>query len=377
MEGLENIYRLGFKELASLRHDLVLIVLIVYAFTVGIYVPATGTGFDLRNASVAIVDEDRSQLSQRIADGFLEPYFQAVRFLRVEDIDTAMDAGRYTFVIDIPPNYQADVLAGRKPDIQVNVDATAMSQAGIGAGYVKRILTQELERFLQGRYPAESARPAVESDVRVLFNPNLESGWFMGVMQMVNWITMLAIVLTGAALIREREHGTIDHLLVMPVTPFQIILAKTWSNGIVIVAAAGLSLWLIVMGALRVPVLGSIPLFFFGVVFYLFCLSAIGTYLGTVARSMPQLGLLFIPIVIPMLLLSGGFTPLDSMPRAIRTIMTFSPSTHFVEFATAVLFRGAGLAEVWQAIVSMAGIGLVFFIGALFRFRKSIAASHA
>lgn len=376
MQGLENIYRLGLKELISLRHDIVLIVLMIYAFTIGIYVPATGSGLDLRNASVAMVDEDRSQLSARIADGFLPPYFQAIQKLQLDEIDKAMDAGRYTFVIDIPPNYQADVLAGRRPDIQVNVDATAMSQAGIGAGYVKRILTDELEHFLRGRTTKISPAP-VASDVRIVFNPNLESGWFMGVMQMINWITMLAVVLTGAALIREREHGTIDHLLVMPVTPVQIILAKTWASGLVIVIAAGLSLWLIIIGALHVPVAGSIPLFLFGIVVYLFSLSAIGVYLGTVARSMPQLGLLFIPVVIPMLLLSGGFTPLDSMPEAIQTAMKFSPSTHFVEFATAVLFRGASLAEVWQAGLSMAALGAVFFTGALLRFRKSIAARHA
>ena len=134
MQGLENIYRLGLKELISLRHDAVLIVLMIYAFTIGIYVPATGSGLDLRNASVAIVDEDRSQLSARIADAFLPPYFQAVQNLELDEIDKVMDAGEYTFVIDIPPSYQADVLAGRTPDIQVNVDATAMSQVGIGAG---------------------------------------------------------------------------------------------------------------------------------------------------------------------------------------------------------------------------------------------------
>jgi ABC-2 type transport system permease protein len=371
MRSLSIVYRLGLKELISLRHDKVLIVLIVYAFTIAIYLPATSSGLELRNASVAIVDEDGSYLSRRIADAFLAPYFQPPRRLAINQIDAAMDAGRYTFVLDIPPNFQSDILAGRRPDLQLNIDATAVSQAGIGAGYIKKILADELIDFVEGR----RANPAlaVETSVRVLFNPNLDSRRFVGVMQIINMITMLAIVLSGAALVREREHGTIDHLLVMPLSPFQIMAAKIWANGLVIVAAATLSLILVIGGLLQVPITGSIPLYLAGTVLYLFSANAIGIFLATVARTMPQLGLLFIPIMIPMIVLSGGFTPLDSMPEAVQLIMQISPTTHFVEFATAVLFRAAGIEHVWNSILAMAGIGLVFFVSALLRFRSTVA----
>jgi ABC-2 type transport system permease protein len=371
MRHLKNIYRLGVKELVSVRHDTVLVVLIVYAFTISVYVPATGTGLELRNASVAIVDEDGSPLSARIGEAFLLPFFLPPQRISIADIDRAMDAGRYTFVIDIPPDFQADVLAGRQPALQLNVDATAMSQAGIGAGFIRSILTEEVDEFLRGRY--ESPPLPVETVVRALFNPNLDASWFVAVTQIINIITYLSIVLSGAALIREREHGTLDHLLVMPLTPLEIMLAKVWANGLFIVAAATLSLLLVVIGALRVPVAGSIPLFVSGTVIYLFSVTSIGIFLATVAQSMPQLGLLFIPIVFPMVLLSGGFTPLDSMPEVIRTIMMFSPTTHFVEFATAILFRGAGFGVVWQSFAAVAAIGAVFFMGALLRFRASVA----
>ena len=160
-------------------------------------------------------------------------------------MDAAMDEGRQTFVIDIPPEFQSDVLAGHRPTIQLNVDATAMTQAGNGARYVQSIIAQEIETFLNER-GATTERP-VELVVRAKFNPNLESAWFMAVMQIVNNLTLLAIVLTGAAVIREREHGTIEHLLVMPLRPFEIMLAKVWANGLVIVIAANLSLWLVVI----------------------------------------------------------------------------------------------------------------------------------
>ena len=371
MRSLKNIYHLGIKELISLRYDAVLIFLILYSFTVLIYLAATSGGLELRNASIAMVDEDRSPLSYRIHDAFLEPYFQKPEYLTISEIDNAMDSSIFTFVVDIPPDFQADLLAGRKPDIQVNVDATAMSQAGIGTGYINEIITEEIMEFLRG-YRVDPKQP-VGIAMRVKFNPNLKSSWFMSIMEIINVITMLSMLLAGAAIVREREHGTIDHLLVMPLTPFEIMCAKFWSNSSVIVLASLLSLLLLVEGILRVPLKGSIPLFLFGTVLYLFSTTSIGIFLATIARSMPQLGLLTIIVIFPMIALSGGYTPLDSMPEPIRILMMFSPTTHFVGFAQAVLFRAAGIDVVWSHFVTEAAIGAVFFIGALLRFRKTIS----
>lgn len=367
---LKNIYHLGVKELISLRYDAVLILLILYSFTVLIYLAATSGGLELRNASIAIVDEDRSPISYRIYDAFLEPFFQNPQYLTISEIDKAMDSSTFTFVVDIPPDFQVDLLAGRNPDIQVNIDATAMSQAGIGTGYIYEIISEEIMEFLRG-YRAD-LKPQVEVAMRVKFNPNLKSSWFMSIMEIINVITMLSMLLAGAAIVREREHGTIDHLLVMPLTPFEIISAKFWSNSLVIVFASLLSLLLLVQGILGVPLKGSIPLFLSGTVLYLFSTTSIGIFLATVARSMPQLGLLTIIVIFPMIALSGGYTPLDTMPEPIRWLMTLSPTTHFVSFAQAVLFRAAGLDVVWSDFVTEAAIGAIFFIGALLRFRRTI-----
>ena len=183
----------------------------------------------------------------------------------------------------------------------------------------------------------------VKLDVRIAFNPNLTSAWFMSVMGLINNVTMLAIILAGAAIVREREHGTMDHLLVMPLTPFEIAISKIWSNGLVIVVAVASSLAFVIRGLLGVPIAGSVPLFLAGVAIYVFFATAIGIFLGTVARSMPQLGLLYMLVAIPMNMLSGSNTPLESMPPFLRTVMQASPSTHFVSFAQAILYRGAGL----------------------------------
>ncbi|HTS54041.1 MAG TPA: ABC transporter permease [Burkholderiales bacterium] len=373
-ERLQSILWLGRKELASLARDAAMVGLILYAFTYAVYGPAKGAQMELRNASVAIVDEDRSELSGRITDALLPPFFKRPRQIGLNEVDSAMDAGRYTFVIDIPPRFQADLEGGRNPTIQLNVDATAMSQAGRGAGYIQSIIAQEVERF---RGTPSAAQSPVRLVTRAKFNPNLTETWFLGVSQIINNITMLAIILSGAAVVREREHGTIEHLLVMPLTPSDIMLAKVWSSALVIVVVATLSLLLVVQGMLDVPIAGSVPLFMAGTGIYMFSVASLGIFLATIARSMPQFGLLALPVFLVLNMLSGGTTPLDSMPQWLQKTMQFSPTTHFVSLSMAILYRGAGFAAVWHNFAAVAGMGLVFFLGALVRFRKTVSVIQA
>jgi len=224
MRKASNIFWLGVKELRSFLHDLVLLGLVVYAFSLAVTMQARSFSQELHNASIAIVDEDRSELSRRIAHAFLPPMFQPPQEIAERDIVPMMNMGRYTFVIDVPPNFQRDVQAGRRPGLQVDVDATAMVQAGLGSGYAQQIISTEIADFLSRSEGAPLS--SVNLDVRIAFNPNITTAWFTAVMGIINNVTMLAIILAGAAIVREREHGTMDHLLVMPLTPFEIAMSK-------------------------------------------------------------------------------------------------------------------------------------------------------
>ena len=371
MQKAANIYWLGVKELRSFSHDFVLLGLVVYAFSLAIILQAGSNSQELHNASISIVDEDHSELSRRIAHAFFPPLYQYPQLIAERDIIPLMNQGRYTFVIDIPPDFERYVLAGQQPGLQINVDATAMVQAGLGSGYAQQIITTEIADFLSH---AEGVKlSTVNLDVRIAFNPNLTTAWFTSVMAVINNVTMLAIILAGAAVVREREHGTMDHLLVMPLTPFEIAMSKVWANGLVITVAVGLSLYLVLRLMLGIPIAGSVPLFMVGVVIYLFFATAIGIFLGTVARSMPQLGLLYMLVFLPMNMLSGSNTPLESMPPWLAKAMQISPSTHFVAFAQAILYRGAGLDVVWPQFLAVAGIGALFFGLAILRFRSVVA----
>jgi ABC-2 type transport system permease protein len=375
LNTFSNIFWLGTKELRSFFRDFVLLGLVIYTFSFAVYVQGHSNAQELNNGSVGFVDEDNSELSRRMIAVLLPPYFKTPIPIANGDVDHLMNTAAYTFVIVIPPNFEKDVLAGRSPEVQVNVDATAMVTAGLGYGYIQQILTTEVDNFVsrnEGAFQSRAqnvAKSPVTLAVRVAFNPNVTTAWFTSVMGIVNNVTMLAIILAGAAIIREREHGTMDHLLVMPVTPFEIAMSKIWANGLVITVAVALSLAIVVREALKIPIVGSVPLFISGVAVYLFFATAIGIFLATVARSMPQLGLLYILVAMPMNILSGSNTPLESMPPILSSIMMFSPSTHFVMFAQSILFRGAGFALVWPQFLFVAFIGGLFLFLALIRFR--------
>lgn len=366
-----NIYRLGVKELWSLWRDPIMLVLIVYTFTLSVYSSASAIPETLHNAPIAIVDEDDSPLSARIVSAFYPPQFTRPAMVTLAQVDPGMDEGLYTFVLNIPPNFQREVLAGRAPELQLNVDATRMSQAFSGSGYVQQIVRSEVDEFVQ-RYRGSATAP-VELALRARFNPALEKAWFGALMQIINNVTLLSLILTGAALIREREHGTIEHLLVMPVTPTEIMLAKVWAMALVVLVAAAVSLIGVVRGFMGVPIEGSVPLFLVGAALSLFATTSMGIFLATVARSMPQFGMLVVLTVLPLQMLSGGMTPRESMPELVQTLMLAAPTTHFVELGQAILFRGAGLDVVWRPFFWLLVIGSALFAYSLGRFRKTVA----
>jgi ABC-2 type transport system permease protein len=366
-----NIYRLVIKELRSIRADPMMLVLVVYTFTVAVYTVATGASTEATDLTVGVVDEDNSDLSHRLVDALNPPLFKRPVLINADEIDANMNDGRLIFVLEIPPSFESKLLAGRDPSLQINVDATAMAKAGNGAVYLQTIIAQEIAKFQAGREGATSQPANVV--IRAKFNPDMYAYWFSSVMQIVNNITMLAVILTGAALIREREQGTVEHLLVMPVVPAEIMLSKIIANGLVILIAAGLSLALVVQWLLKVPIAGSLALFLAGATLYALTVAALGILLGTIATTMGQFALLAAPVLLVMQLLSGGATPMESMPVWLQHVMrVISPTPHFVAFSQAVLYRGADLSIVWPELVAMAVIGSIYFAFALSRFRRVI-----
>jgi ABC-2 type transport system permease protein len=371
VRSLSNIFWLGTKELRTLSKDTMMILFIIWSFGVSIYTQSTGAGETVNNAAVAIVDEDNSSLSRSIAGLFYPPYFQAAKTIGAADIDRAMDEGLYTFVVVIPPRFEADARKGRDIEVQVNVDATAVQQASLGAGYIQSMVTDKVERY---RQEAEQTTGLSSNLViRRAFNPNGTQSWFRAIVGLADQLSMLIIILTGAALLREREHGTIEHLLVMPLTAFEIALAKVWSNGVVIIVGFIFSLLFVIEGLLDVPIAGSRGLLVLGTVIYVFATAAIGIFLGTLARTMAQFALLMMMTVMPMMMLSGGMSPIESQPQWVQYVTWFFPSRHYVSFTQAIVYRGADLGIVWKEFLTVLVMGVTFLSVSLVLFRRSVA----
>ncbi|MFY0610323.1 MAG: ABC transporter permease [Hyphomicrobiaceae bacterium] len=374
MRAMLNIFWLGTKEVRSLSRDIVMISLIIWAFGPGLMMRAAGIKETVNNASVAFVDEDRSALSRSLMKTLTKPYFKQSELIKVRDIDQAMDNSRYTFVVVIPPNFEGDIRRRRSPEIQLNIDATAVTLAGTGASYIQAMIQKRIADY--ARRSDALSRSAVDIVVRRAFNPNGIQVWFQAIVALLDQVSILTIALTGAALLREREHGTIEHLLVMPLSAFEIAMAKVVANGLIILLAFGVSMIFVVEYGLGVPIAGSRPLLFLGAALYLFSAAAIGIFLGTIARTMAQFALLMLMTIMPLLMLSGGMTPIESQPDWLQPITNLLPSRHYMEFAQAVVFRGASLSVVWPQLVALTGLGAIFFTGSMLLFRRSIAAAR-
>ena len=370
MRTLKTIWHLTVKEWRSLFGDPMLVLMIVFVFSATIYSVAKGVSSDVKNATVAIIDADRSALSYQIRDAIQAPFFKPPLDIRREEVDKAMDAGDYIFVLDIPPNFQRDVLAGRSPDVQLLIDATTMTQAGVGASYLTQIFQRQISSFLQQQGAA--AMMPVQPVINIEFNPNSLSEWYMPVMEVGNMITLLSLVLVGAAVIRERERGTIEHLLVMPVKSAEIVLAKIIANGLVVCTIALLSMHFMVGGLLQVPLLGSLTLFALGAGLFMFSIASLAVMLATLAPTMPQYSLLMMPVYIIALMFSGSSSPRSNMPETAQWISEYWPTTQFMTLAQNVLLRGAGFDVVWPQMVAMTISGALFLGFALFRFRRML-----
>ncbi|PFG09043.1 MULTISPECIES: ABC transporter permease [unclassified Marinobacter] len=373
MKRLANIFWLAGKELKSVLGDPVMVILILWSFVVAVILEASGAGDTVYNAAIAIVDEDHSSLTRQVRDALEPPWFQPPIVISSDQVAAEMDAGRIMFVLSFPPGFEADVIAGLMPAAQLEVDATAVSQAELGTDYITNILISESREFLSGS--PEAPEPSVQLELRRAFNPNGNPVWFKAVSSLLNQLSLLTIALTGAAMLREREQGTIEHLMVMPLTPFEIALSKVLANVVVVLGAFTLSLVFVVQQILKVPVAGSVPLLLAGTTVYLAAAAAIGMFLGTMARSMAQFALLVIMVIIPIIMLSGGMGAIESQPDIVQRLTLALPSRHFLAFAKAVVFRGAGPDTVWFELSMMAGLGIAFFGASLALFRRSMSLS--
>ena len=366
------------KELLQLSRDLALVFVIVYAFTVDIYIAGSGVSFQLNHAAVVVMDGDHSMASRELIYRFRPPHFRldgevsgAAEGIRL------LDQGKAMALLDIPPDFQRLLLEGRSTGVQMQIDTSNAVLGTLAAGYAGQIVGKYgLEAALTRTGLTEESLdmlPRIEDRHRVWYNPNQNDAWFIAIAELMTVITVLSIVLPAAATVREKERGTIEQLAVSPLTPIQILLPKVLSMMLVILVGTAVSVFLILDSVFDVPFKGSLPLFFAVTILYVFSTAGIGLVAATLTRNLAQVGMLTILILAPIILLSGAWTPPEAMPAGLRQAMFLSPLYYYIEMGYAILLKGAGLDILWDSLLGLTLLGIVIFSFGVWRFKRQFS----
>jgi ABC-2 type transport system permease protein len=370
-----RIIAMTVKELKQLMRDPVLLLIIAYFFTADIYMAGDGINMNLRNASLMVIDHDHSAASRELIYRFRQPYFDFKGEISGKsEAENLLNAGRILAVLDIPENFNSLLLQGKPTAVQFQVDTSNTVLGTLATSYAKEISMDFGHDFVikrLGLNPGQMGSiPTIQNRYRVLYNPNRIDSWFMSVSELFTAITILSMMLPAAAAVREKERGTIEQLAVSPLSSFQILLPKVISMGLVILLGVAVSMYLIIIPVFHTPFKGSIGLFFTVTAIYVFTTSGLGLFIATVSRSLGQVSMLVLLLLLPIILLSGAWTPPEAMPQAIHWAMYISPLYYYNEIIYAILLKGARIDILWDSLLGLTILGVVFFSFGVWRFRR-------
>ncbi len=359
------------KEIRQLLRDVPLLLFLIYAFTIEIYLAGSGGALELNRAKVIVHDADRTDASRDLIYRFMPPYFEMAG--EVRDIRTGLamlDRGDALVLLDVPERFEETLIRGeRAASVQMQIDTSNTTLGYLAASYGAQIgaifVRERTESFFQ-----DEGLPVIRNEQRVWFNQDLKDSWYKVISELLTMMTAVSVLLPGAAMVREKERGTIEQLLVSPISPFQVLISKVLAMDIVILIATAVSLFVIMQPLFGLPARGSLVLFFSLVALYVFTTAGLGLVVATVARNSAQVGMLTILFVTPMIMLSGTWTPPEAMPRVLQFLIRLSPLNHFIEISYGILLRGAGVALLWDSILAMFIMGNLLLLVGVWRFRR-------
>ncbi len=360
--SLLRIRRMVIKELRQLFRDPKTKRIIFVSPVLQLILFGYAVNTDVRNVATFVVDHDRTELSRRVVDAFTASgYFRVVGTSdRSADVGAALDHGRAAVGLEIPAGFTRDLVAGRAPAIQLVVDGTNSNTATVASGYAAKI-AQELGARLAAARGAPR-RAGVELRARAWFNPSLESRVY-NVPAVIGVIVLLmSLLLTAMAVVREREMGTLEQLMVSPLTPGEIMLGKT----LPVAGVALVQLALVTTVALlwfHVPLRGSVAALLLAALLFILAGLSMGLLISTWSNTQQEAFLAMFLFILPAIILSGFLYPVDTMPALFQKLTLLNPLRHFLEVVRSIFLKGAGIRELWQqfAILGlMAAAGITF-----------------
>jgi ABC-2 type transport system permease protein len=371
---LRQMAAMTSKEFRQLTRDRALLLFIAYIFTVNIIMAGQQGSLELNQAPLLVYDADRSAASRDLISRFQMPYFRfAGEAASPSHGLRTLEEGTALVFLDIPERFGQKVAQGREPAVvQLNVDATKTTRSYLAAAYSGSIVGKFSLDWTPKRAAnsGETSLPRIDNRVRLRFNPALNESWFSSISELLTMMTVACILLPASAMVREKERGTIEQLLVSPLSPFQIMFSKVLAMTTVMLIGIGIAVVGIMQPMFHVPVRGSMGLLCGLTALFVFTNAGLGLLVATYARNAGQAGMLTLLLVMPIVVLSGTYTPVESMPAVLRTTMQLSPLRHFIEIIYGILLRGAGIDTLWDSVLAMIVLGSGLFGLGMWRFRR-------
>ncbi len=373
---LRQVRVMTLKELRHLFEDRALLGIIIYIFTLQIFIAAGEVSTDLKNARLLVQDNDRTSASRELIYKFQSPYFSFAGDLANANEGLRMlDTGKASLLLDIPHDFLKNLDGGLQPaPLQLLIDTSKVNIGYLASFYSLRIAADfsrewASKNLLRAGFDLREL-PRIQEESRIWFNPDLDEAWFGTIAELMGMITVACILLPAASMVREKERGTIEQLLVSPLSPFQVMISKILSMVFVTLVGTAISLFIIMQGFYSVPVRGSVFLFFSLTALYSFTNAGLGLAAASFARTSGQIGMIVLFIVLPIINLSGTRTPVESMPLWLQHLIQLFPMRHFVEITYGILLKGTGLRTIFDSVLIMVLLGSVLFAIGLWRFRR-------
>jgi ABC-2 type transport system permease protein len=326
---------------------------------------------DVRNVSTIVVDHDRTESSRALVDAFTASgYFDVVaRSDRSEDLGRALDRGRAVVGLEVPAGYAADLRAERSPTVQLLIDGTSSNTATVARGYAGRIVQDFGARM--ARTSVQGSVPGIDLRTRAWFNPSLESRVYNVPAVIGVIVLMMCLMLTSLGIVREREVGTLEQLLVSPLSAGELILGKT----IPVAGIALIQLTLVTAVALlwfRIPFGGSAPLLVLAAALFIIAGLSVGLYISTISSTQQEAFLSMYVFLLPAIILSGFLYPVDTMPPVFQHLTLLNPLRHFLDIVRGIFLKGAGMLDLWVPFTTLVAMSVLGLVIATRRFARTL-----
>ena len=367
-------FNLMKKEYLLFLRNTVLLVVVLYFSTYDIYQSSLNTT-DPKYFPLAVYDLDGSRKVQEIVRRFREPYFDVRAYVKEEkEIKRFIEDGTVSAVITFPKEFSRDIDAGKTAKLQVILEGTNSNASEIALNYIHNIVSNYNIELWVSRLKAAGGRgvPVIELRSMYYANSTLNEGWILALQELYTIITLLGLVLVTTAIVNEKQFGTIEQLMISPLKTFEIVLPKVMAMIGIIFMVVFIALF-VVLKPLGVPLVGTVWDLFVVTLVYIFTLTGYGLLIATISNSLSETILISLLIILPILLLSGMYVPVEALSHGIQLLVGFSPLKYYLNLANGVFLKGNSIVFMWKDFCSLLALGVVSFSIGLWRFRKSFS----